>query len=107
LFELKERKRLAMSTQMRRRGGGGVIWGEWRWNCWMEMEEKQNERERLREGQWWKPHVGWPYRIQSIINWEFKMRSKETVIDWSNDSGWSFIEQVSEKFKPQNRKKTS
>jgi len=45
-----------LSTQMRRRGGGGVIWGEWRWNCWMEMEEKQNEREILREAQW-KPHV--------------------------------------------------
>jgi len=52
LFELKERKRL-------------VIWGEWSWNCWMEMEEKQNERERLREAQWWKPHV-LPCRIQSI-----------------------------------------
>ena len=56
------RERLYMlSTQMRRRRGGGegggVIWGEyWRWNCWMEMEEKQNEREILREAQL-KPHV--------------------------------------------------
>jgi hypothetical protein len=62
LFELKERKRL-------------VIRGEWRWNCWVEMEEKQNERERLREARWWKPHVGWPYRIQSKtgnLRWEVK-----------------------------------
>jgi len=41
------------------------------------MEEKQNEKERLREARWRKPHVGWPYRIQSITNWELKMRSKE------------------------------
>jgi hypothetical protein len=33
-----------LSTQMRRRR-------RW-WNCWMEMEEKQNEREILREAQW-------------------------------------------------------
>jgi hypothetical protein len=78
LFELEQRKALVRSTEMRWRG---VIW--WR-NCCVEMEEKQNGREKLREGQRWKPHVGWPYRIRKYI-WsvERKMRSK--------DSHWYYL----------------
>jgi hypothetical protein len=72
LFELEQRKTLVRSTEMRWRG---VIW--WR-NCCVKMEEKQNGREKLREGQWWKPHGGWPYRIRKYIwsvneRWEIKI----------------------------------
>ena len=54
MFELNEKKTLVCwAHKWEEEEGGGVIWGEyWRWNCWMEMVEKQNEIEILREAQW-------------------------------------------------------
>jgi hypothetical protein len=62
-FELEQRKTLVKSTEMR-----------WR-NSWMEMEEKQKERERLGEGQWWKPHV-W-LALQDLAVYLGEMRNEE------------------------------
>jgi hypothetical protein len=91
---LEQRKALVRSTEMRWRG---VVW--WR-NCCVKMEEKQNGREKLREGQWWKPHVGWPYRIRKYI-WsvERKMRNKE--LHWyylyTNQSRFCYSNSVAKK----------
>jgi len=85
LFELEQRKALVRSTEMRWRG---VIW--WR-NCCVKMEEKQNGREKLREGQWWKPHVGWPYRIRKYISSvERKMRNKDLHWYYLYTNQWRF-----------------
>jgi len=44
----------------------------------MEMEEKQNERERLGEGRWWKPHV-W-LALQDLAVYLGEMRNEERLL---------------------------
>ena len=67
-FELEQRKTLVKSTEMR-----------WR-NSWMDMEEKQNERERWNR---WKPHV-WLALQDSEYIWERWGMKKDIIYRQSN-----------------------
>jgi hypothetical protein len=35
----------------------------------------------LREGQWWKPHGGWPYRIRKYI-WSVEREMRNKDLHW-------------------------